>query len=152
MNLNRDPAFWTDVATHPQVAPAIHLGVNDIPSVEAFVAHEAVFPVSYEGGGFIFAQLDGLGLQFELHTLFKPEQWGKPVARAARDAFPRLFGMGAQIVTTYEQEDNWRSRPPKSHGWKVCGDFVSANMPTRVRMWYLTSEAWYASPVGRKVH
>lgn len=149
IRLERNPEFWHSVSQHPDVLPHISMGQEfDIREV---VAHPGVTPLASEHGGFLFVRLDAFGFLQELHTLYTPEGWGKEVAKAAREAFTRMFEGGAQMITTYEQEGHWRSKPPKSHGWSPVGEEVDVNLPLRLKMWILTRDAWLASPVGKRM-
>lgn len=144
----RDAGFWRQVAEHPEVEPYVLMGLSaDV--VDRLVARADVTPLASESGGFLF--LEGEPGEFELHTLFRPEGWGREVASAAREAFALMFNQGARVISTQEQEGRWRSRPPKSHGWKEAGDFYDAGLPVRLRPWTLTRDDWASSPVGRRI-
>lgn len=72
--VNRDPAFWQVVASHPSVSPYVSFG----RTVDwGFVESASVVPLASEHGGFLFFQADGLGRVYELHTLYLPEGWGR---------------------------------------------------------------------------
>lgn len=148
LQVNRDPDFWARIATHPEVSGHVLTGC-DVGALQALVTNPLVLPLANESGGFLFRNLDGLGLVLELHTLFTPDAWGREVAMVARQAFGRIFTNGARVVVTHEQIGWWRSRPPKSHGWAASGE----NTPTvvgEVRLWFLTQERWSQSPAGRR--
>ncbi|HEY5072068.1 MAG TPA: hypothetical protein VII63_08555 [Caulobacteraceae bacterium] len=146
VRIERDPAFWANVASHLQVAP--HIGVGP-EVVGEFALRPGVTPLAAEHGGFLFSTLDGMGMVRELHTLFTPEGWGREVARAAHEAFALIFAAGAQVIVTHERADWWRSAPPKSHGWAVAGEWAGTAIG-EVRMWVLTLDAWRASPAVRR--
>lgn len=145
---DRSPEFWDRIASHPEVAPHVFLGGATLPLME-IVQHPSVTPLRAEHGGFLFCQLDGLGRVFELHTLFEPAGWGREVALSARQAFDHMFDAGAQLITTYEVEGWWRSRPPKSFRFHPCGDFAPSPFGS-LRTWILTADAWASSPVCRR--
>lgn len=149
VRIERDPSFWLEVATHPEVAPRILRG-QDPAWLANLVRSPLVAPIAAPHGGFLFRQLDGLAFTYELHTLFTPEGWGREVAQAARQAFDHVFESGAHIVHTLEQTDWWRSRPPKTHGWRPCAPGRETPFGP-MRAWMLTADAWNASPVGRRV-
>lgn len=150
MRIDRDPAFWREVAGHPEVAPHVSLGRElDIGSV---VTHPLVTPLRAEHGGFLFIRLDPLGRAVELHTLFTPEGWGREVHGAAKAAFDHVFGAGAEMVLTNEVEDNRRSQPPRSFRFAPCGDFGPTPYGPRFRTWFLTRDAWEGSPARRRAH
>lgn len=147
----RDPAFWAQVANHPDVRDAVLLS-GELPDLARVCADPLVYPWASAHGGFLFYQRDGLGRVFELHTMFTPDGWGREVAQAAREAFTALFLRGADLVFTLEVRDSPNSRPPLSHGWKEAGPFSFApELAAEVRSWVLTRTAWDASPVRRRM-
>ena len=147
----RDPAFWSAIANHPMVRPAIIVS-GELPDMAKMVSDPKVWPLASEHGGFLFFQRDALAQVFELHTLYSPEGWGREVTDAAHQAFPLLFLRGAQIVFTVEVRTNQRSRPPLSHGWRAAGPFAfAAELAAEVRAWVLTQAAWEASPARRRL-
>lgn len=99
-----------------------------------------------EGGGFVFVEKDE---GVEVHVAFVPETWGRVVAHAFRQTFFRKM-QEVETVIANEQEGEWRTRPPLSHGWIAVEDFKDSILPRRTRKWILTRDAWYRSPVGRK--
>lgn len=146
---SRDPAFWSEVADHPQVAPHVSLG-QTIP-MDRVVAHPLVTPLRSENGGFLFFRLDGCGRVYDLHTLFKPEAWGtREIVQAARQAFDLMFARGAQIISTNEVEGNKRSQPPRSFRFAPAGGFAPSAYGPAFRTWFLTKDAWEASPARRR--
>lgn len=146
----RDPGFWQKVAEHPLVVRHVFLG-SSVLDLSEIIAHPTVTPLAAEHGGFLFVRLDGMGRVFELHTLFTPEGWGREVLTAAKQAFAQIFDAGAQLVTTYEIEGWWRSRPPKSFGFTRAGGFQPIpQIEASVSTWVLTSDGWAASPACRR--
>ena len=141
----RSPAWWQAIADHPEVAR--HVGGTP-GALSAMVQSNAVLPLAADNGGFLFVQLDALGRVYELHTLFLPKAWGSEVVQAAHEAFQVVFA-SAQVVTTFEQEAWWRSRPPRSHGWKEAGDFAPSPIGP-LKTWVLTLDAWRSSPAVRR--
>jgi len=119
-------------------------------SLAEIVQHPTVTPLRAEHGGFLFVAQGGLGRVYELHTLFTPEGWGREVAAAAKSAFRHMFDGGAQIVTTYEVEGWFRSRPPRSFGFRPVGDFAPSPFGS-LRTWILTADAWAGSPACRRM-
>ena len=147
----RDPAFWSAIAAHPAVAPHMLLNGGTVDMAQV-VSLPTVLPLAAKHGGFLFAQLDNIGRIYELHTLFTPDGWGREVLQAAKQAFARVFAQGAQLVTTYEVEGWWRSRPPKSFGFLRAGDFRAVpELGAALSTWVLTSDAWDNSPARRRV-
>lgn len=146
----RDPTFWRAIYDHPQVHPHVSLGQDiDLP---ALVAHPSVTPLAAEHGGFLFVRLDGLGRVYELHTMFSPDGWGREVLLALKAACERIFDSGAQLITTYEVEGNWRSKPPKTFRFEACGEFASAEpYQHRFRTWALSRANWVASPARQRM-
>lgn len=148
LRVERNPYFWIDVSQHPAVEPYVMQGAPADYLVE-FISRADVLPLAARNGGFHFVDKgDG---EWELHTMFTPEGWGREVAEAARAAFKHMFlGKKAKVITTLEQQDYHRSRPPLSHGWKPTSDFANTALGS-VRSWELTRAAWLASAVGKKV-
>lgn len=147
--INRNVAFWDDVASHPEVAPHIFLGMEP-QSLSILVDDDRNLCLASENGGCIFVSLDHLGQVWEMHTMYKPEGWGREVARAGKAFIAKVFECGS-VILTYEQEGNWRSVPPKSHGWKAAADYCAVGLPKRLKMWILTREAWSNAPVNRRL-
>ena len=140
----RDPAFWRAVAAHPEVGPWALRGHS--PSViDAVIAHPGVLPLASEHGGLIFTSRDAFGKVFELHSLFLPEAWGREVSVTAKVALERVFAAGADLVFTQENLASWRTRPPKSFGFKPMGEsFLSDG--GEFRTWGLLAADWRQSP------
>lgn len=145
----RDVEFWDAVANHPQVAPSVFMGLNPV-SLSPLVEMPASFPFASEHGGLIFSPLDPHGMIYELHTLYTPEGWGREVASFAKGCFDNMFST-ASLIVTHEQEGEKHTRPPLSYGWKSCGEYCYTELPRRLRLWSLTREDFYVSPVGRKL-
>lgn len=61
-----------------------------------------------------------------------------------------MFGRGMQVLVTYEVEGNWRSKPPKSHGWKAAGEFAETEFGN-LKSWILTRAAWEGSPAYNRI-
>lgn len=146
--ISRDVAFWDRIASHPEVAPHIFMGMAP-ETLAPLVLSPKARPYASDNGGVIFSPVDHLGFVVEMHTLFTPEGWGREVAAFGKRVMPDLFDH-ASLALTHEQEGRWQSRPPRSHGWQMAGDFKDVGAPVRLRLWTLSREAWIASPVGRK--
>lgn len=140
----RDPAFWRAVAAHPEVGPMILMG-HSLDTLDAIVSHPDVTPLASKNGGLIFTARDQFGKVLELHTLYRPEGWGKEVAAAAKHAFERVFSGGADLVFTQENLAHWRSRPPKSFGFKPMGEAFESVLG-KFRSWALSASDWKSSP------
>jgi hypothetical protein len=147
--INRDAAFWDRIASHPAVAPHIFMG-GEPQSLAPLVENPKAHPYASANGGAIFSPVDPLGFVVEMHTLYTPEGWGREVATFGKQFINDVL-QTASLILTHEQEGHWRSRPPKSHGWQACGDYVECGFPHRLKLWALSREAWFASPVGRKM-
>lgn len=145
----RDVQFWDAVATHESVAPHIFMGMEPT-TLAPLILKENCLPLRSEHGGVILVALDHFGLVREMHTLYTPEGWGREVATNGKLFMQEAF-KDTEVIFTHEQEGNWRSSPPKSHGWKSTGNFCYVGMPKRLKLWMLTRDAFYASPVGRKL-
>lgn len=138
--------FWTPILSRQEVERLSLCGMGTIDDFLWWLDQPGVSEERYEGGGLVFVDK---GEYDEVHVAFEPEQWGRPVALAFRDCFARRMKQGKPIVAG-EQEGEWRTKPPISHGWKVLSDFEGSVLPRRVRRWILTRDAWNNSPVGRK--
>lgn len=145
----RDPAFWRAVIEHPAVKPHVTLGrAFDIGPL---VANARVLPLASENGGFLMVQLDGVGRVYELHTMFRPEGWGREVLLALKDACELLMcERGAQILTTYEVGGNKRSQPPKTFRFQAAGEFEACDLGS-FKSWVLTKADWLTSPARRSM-
>lgn len=148
IRIERDPAFWRAVAEHPEVAS--RLGAAMTPeALTGFVGRDDVLPLASRHGGFLFVRQGPLGFTAELHTLFKPEGWGREALEAAVEAFNAVWLCGFQEITTFEHEANRRSRPPLSFGFKRAGDWRGTPWGS-MRLWTLTLEAWRTSPAAMR--
>lgn len=148
---DRDPGFWTDVISHPEVAPLVTFGHKI--DLSAVLDNPWVTPLRAERGGFVFFRLDGLARVHELHTLFLPEAWGsREILISAKQAFAEMFARGAQVIVTYEVAGNPRSQPPKTFRFQPCGEFVLADgLNAHLRTWILTQTAWETSPARQRM-
>ncbi len=144
VRVERDPVWWTAIASHPALAGALH-GVS-AETIGQIAAMPSMLPLAAEHGGFMFGAMDGFGFVRELHTLFTPEGWGREAITAGVEALEILFGGPCQAVVTYEVAENHRSRPPKRFGFVVAGEFAETSFGS-LRLWMLTRLAWEAAPV-----
>lgn len=119
-----------------------------IEAVDQLVASERVLPLAARHGGIFMVQLDGVGFVREMHTMFRPEGWGREAALAMREATQAVFDGGARLITTQKAEGG--EGPPHAHGWQVVGEFAEVGLPHRLKLWILTKDAWETSPAGRK--
>lgn len=148
IRVERNPAFWFDVASHPQVAEV--MGHYSAEQITAIISQPGLLPLAADHGGFLFRRCDGFGRVCELHTLFKPDGWGREVNTAAKEAFGFVFfTAGCQMVITYEMAANKHSRPPLSFGFVPIGTMEPSDFG-EARSWFLTRDAWTSSPAGRK--
>lgn len=130
----------------PEVEKYTLCGMADVETLRMFLDEPYVSTEFYPEGLVTYVQKDGYQ---EVHVAFEPEAWGRKVASILARSFGAKMKECVCLIAR-EQEHYWRSRPPKSHGWKVCGDFEKTEHPARLRKWILTPDAWYGSPVGRK--
>lgn len=137
--MERGPAFWLAIATLPEVEPHVLMGLSPELLAE-YIQRPDVKPYAAELGGFLWRDL-AAGQVWELHTMFRPEAWGRAVLLAARAVTHRMFDEGAQLLLTMEAEGWFRSRPPISHGWRPCGDFGDTQFG-RMRTWRLSRIDW----------
>jgi hypothetical protein len=142
----RDPAFWCEIASHPDLAGAL-MGLTP-HQVADIATRPDILPLASDNGGYFFRRLDGLGMVLELHSLFRPAGWGREVAATGKQALVRVFRT-AQVITTYEIHGNDHSRPPRSYGFVRAGDWQTTGAGT-LRLWVLTRAAWEASPAFRR--
>lgn len=138
-----DLAFWIDVASHPEVRHVLN-GFD--PSAIEVLLQPPNIALRYEHGGFIFKPIDSFWRVYELHTLFRPEGWGKPVFHSARHAFETMFGV-CDLIVTHETRHP-QSKPPKTFRFHPVGDFTETAYG-EARLWMLTKDAWYASPARK---
>ena len=147
LRIERDPAFWTNVARHPAVRGAL-LGLAP-ERIGALAGRADMLPLAAEHGGFLFARADAMGFVAELHTLFTPEGWGREVMLAGVEAVNALWLAGYQLLTTFEMKDNPRSRPPRTFGFARAGDWRATPIG-EARLWVLTRAAWIDSPAAKR--
>lgn len=147
--INRDASFWDEIAQHPEVSPHVFMGRKP-DTLSPIVEHPGVLPLSSQNGGLLFIGIDPLGMVRELHTMYRPEGWGREVAVNSKAFIAQAFEE-CSLITTNEQEGYWRSQPPKCQGWVSSGDFREVGLGKRLRLWVLTKEAFFASAVGRKM-
>lgn len=138
MIILRDPAPWLDVASHPDVAPHVYTSPFDLAAV---VARKDVYPLWFGRGGFLFHYADGA---LDLHAIFHPDAWGRRTSAALKAALAFAFLVG-DVVTVSEVQGWWRSRPPRSFGFRPVADFYPCAGLT-LRHWSLTRAQWVASP------
>jgi hypothetical protein len=130
------------------VAPHVSLGRE---AVAATIANPQVMPLASASGGYLFGMRDPVGCVWDLHAMYRPEGWGREANRALKDSLRLVFGGRGQVVTAYEVEGWWRSRPPKSFGFKRSADFtVIPEIGLALSTWVLTKAAWQASPAGQR--
>ena len=143
-------AFLNAVANHPDVRP--WLGGEGELDLSPLVSDDRNISLINGFGGFVFRNADGFGFVRELHSMFLPDGWGRAVADAAREAVEYVFGSGCQLIFTWEQSGHWRSRPPKTHGWKRASDDFRPSGMGDLRVWFLTPEMWRNSPINKGKH
>lgn len=135
--MREDLAFWVDVLSHPQVSHV--LDGHDPESISVILDRPGVITHASKNGGLIFVPSDSLKLAYEMHTMFKPEGWGKEVFHTARKAFDSMFEY-CDLIFTYET-DHPQSRPPRTFRFAPASEFRNGR-----RIWTLTRNAWLASP------
>lgn len=146
IRIERDPAWWSEIAAHPALEGLV-MGLTPAEIGRAAL-RPTLLPLASENGGFFFGRMDGPGLVLELHTLFRPAGWGREAAAAGREALTWVF-REAQVVVTHEVAANPLSRPPRSFGFALAGDWRETNLGA-LRAWVLTKAGWEASPAGRR--
>lgn len=148
VRIERDPAFWTAVAAHPAVVHTLHGLAPEF--IGQLALRDDMLPLAAEHGGFLVAKTDPLGFVAELHTLFTPEGWGREVTTNAVEGLRIVFGLGFQVLTTFEVRSNPRSRPARSFGFIRSGDWRETQIG-EIRMWTITAQSWRESAVWRRV-
>lgn len=147
IRIERDPAFWVRVASHPKVAVAL---MGEPPEgVGAWAQRSDVLPIASTNGGFLLTRLDPLGMVAELHTLFTPEGWGREVVLAGIAAIGAVWACGFQTIVTLEMRANPHSRPARTFGFQRCGEWTATPWGD-ARQWLVTRESWNASPAARR--
>lgn len=141
VQVNRSEAFWRPIIDHPDIRRHLDLGTG-IDWLPAILENPNVLPIATDHGGYFFHALTH-GL-WDLHAAFTPDGWGKTANRALKASLGLLGPW--QIVTASEVGGNWRSRPPKSFGFRPAGPFEGWS-----RTWFLTRTAWEASPARRRM-
>lgn len=154
IRFERDPAFWTWVASHEEVLATIY--GQDPSFIGALAENPLVTPLAAQHGGYLLTQLDAFGFTVEAHSLFTRPGWGREAVLAARDTLAFAFGVAplpgtdlmmprpVQVVVTQEVRGNLRSRPWKGIGFARAGDW-RATPYGDMRAWVLTREAWIAA-------
>ena len=137
--------YWTPILTHPDIEPMVLAGLGSVGDFVWWLDQSETHEERAPGGGFVFVDK---GPDQEVHVAFLPEYWGRSVAASFRRVFARKMREGRTILAR-EQEGEWRTRPPKSHGWELAGEWEPSILPRRTRLWRLTPDAWYRSRVGR---
>lgn len=139
----RDLAFWSGVADRPEVRP--HIGDFDLAAV---IAHPDVLPLRYGAGGFL---LHRNGSVYDLHAMFPQTSWGRETNAALKASLDHVFSLGADLITVSEVEGWWRSRPPRSFGFKPTGESAFEPLVGAVlHHWKLTPDNWAKSPAKRR--
>lgn len=143
---DRDPAFWTFIASHPEVRKTLFGQAPE--AVGLHVASPKVRHFSTENGGWLFVKTDSLGIVWDVHAMFVPEGWGREANAVLKHALRAMFET-AQILFCY-QTDSPRSRLPLSFGARPTGGATQTALGP-LRSWVLTRAAWEASPAHRRV-
>lgn len=144
----RDPDFWMRIASLPECENAM-IGATP-EQVAALAANRLVRPLATPDGGFLFVSRDAFGLVWELHTLFARPAWGRPVHDAALWAFEEMFGEGeARLIVTMENTRHWRTRPPRTFGFKPVGAPQITDWG-EFRLWVLAVDDWKSSIARQK--
>lgn len=142
---DRDAAFWTRIASHPEVRktlyglpPELAGARSQMPEVRHFAS---------EHGGWLFISVEPLGLIFDTHAMFTPEGWGREAHAVLKHALRAMFET-AQVLFVAETE-NPRSRPPLSCGFRPAGG-STLTVVGPLKAWVLTRDAWRRSPAHRR--
>lgn len=139
----RDPSFWRPICEHPEVKPHVSLG-SEHDWLTPLLENPRVLPFIGERGGYFLVDM-AHGRIWDLHAAFLPSGWGKDASATLKRLLGALRGWDA--VTSLEVEGNWRSRPPRSFGFRPA-----APMRDGYRTHVLTRTAWEASPAFRRMN
>jgi hypothetical protein len=143
----RDPAWWQRIADHPAVAPTIYL-TGERVSFGPALARPEVVPLAATHGGLWFVWD---GKVCELHAMFLPAGQGHEANAALKLGYEEMIQRGAEGFRVSEVEGVKTSRPPKSHGWRLEGEFAPGPLNLSLRHWGLSVAAWRASPAYRRM-
>lgn len=142
---DRGQAFWTRIASHPEVRKTLFglppelVGENMMrPEVRHF---------SSLRGGWAFVRLDSVGMVWDTHAMFTPSGWGREAHSVLKHALRAMFET-AQLLTVSET-NNPRSRPPLSFGFRPAGG-ATETVVGPLKCWVLTRAAWERSPAYRR--
>lgn len=135
-------AVIADAMKHPRVWPHVSLG-HEGDWVGPLMANPSVVKFAGEHGGYMFHGRCSLGRAYDLHAAFAPEGWGREANAVLKRALRELDGW--DIITATEVDGNWRSRPPRSFGFRPAGP-----MRDGFRVHHLTRTAWEQSPAFRR--
>jgi hypothetical protein len=138
-----DADFWRGIAEHPAVKPLVSFG-TDFDWWTPLLTHPAVSVVRGDHGGYFLVCLDPLGRIFDLHAAITPEGWGRAANALLKRALADLGGWDVVLAT--EVDGNWRSRPPRSFGFRPA-----AATEGQYRTWILARDAWENSPARRRM-
>lgn len=141
--IRRDEGFWRPVIEHPEVAPHVSLG-SDLDWLPVLLGSPDCLPFACEHGGYFFVQTAPLARLWDLHAAFLPSGWGRAAHDLLRTSLRRLRGW--DLITVSEVSGNWRSRPPRSFGFRPA-----APEQDGFRTWVLTRTAWEQSPAFRRM-
>jgi hypothetical protein len=136
----RDPAFWQPIIDHPLVKPHVSLG-SDVDWLSVLLDSPMCVPFRGEAGGYFLVRM--AHGTWDLHAAFEPRGWG----RDANVTLKRALGaVEWDLIVSLEVDGNWRSRPPRSFGFRPAEPMRSG-----LRLYHLTRAAWEASPAFRRM-
>jgi hypothetical protein len=142
---DRDPTFWTEIASHPEVRKTLYGHPPEL--VGELMRRPDVRHFASTHGGWAFWRLDSYGLVWDCHAMFTPDGWGREAHVVMKYAFRALFETAHAILVS--ETDSPRSRPPLSCGFKPCGA-TTETVAGPLTTWVLTRSAWEASPAYRR--
>lgn len=142
---DRDPAFWTRIASDPQVRSTLYGQSPEL--VGELMQRSDVRHFASEHGGWAFIRLDPYGLLWDTHAMFTPDGWGREAHSTMKHAFRTMFQTAHALFVT--ETGNRRSKPPLSCGFKACGGTLETAIGP-LTTWVLTRAAWASSPAYRR--
>lgn len=148
---NRDPTFWRDVQSDPDVYEAFNRPPLYIDLAQQ-VLNPRIRPFAGPNGGFLAVEMEGARRWWDIHAAVKRPGWGKEAHAVFRTMVWALFADGAAGLTMLERHGSPNQRPPLSFGWRpMTGAEPVPNRDYLATSWLLSRNMWYASPAHRRM-
>lgn len=146
----RPAKFWNEIESDPGIATAT---LGNAMSLAELAAHPSVSTFTGPNGGYLAIDLiPPQGRFVEIHSIFRPAGWGREALQIARETCQILFERGVVLITTFQPESEWRSKPPASFGFRPISEFVPiAGFSKNARTFILTKDMWLSSPASKRI-